>query len=181
MYVEDEHGDNYAGGIRLRVGVHPETRMPQIVGTATLAIGHLSCLANDPIEVRRETALQLLEDIASFIAYSGIPTTLPYPDQDLRLLLDGRRVHVFFPRPRENDSYSVEMEPAETFEGCEILKIDRLGFLANFEPAVPSDAAFNYKLLDILPGSAEREVAPASRGKKTRVPPGGKRKKTASS
>lgn len=62
----------------------------------------------------------------------------------MRLLLDNQHIHVFFPQPIEDDFAFVQIEPSAAFDSAVIEHIDKLGFVARFEPNAPQDANFEY-------------------------------------
>jgi hypothetical protein len=143
VYVEDELGDNYAGGLRVTEGVHPELRIPQIAGTAGLVAGHFQRLNQLSTDIRQKEACQLLEAMSAFMTHSGLPPTLQFPDSDVRLLLDGKRAHVFFPKPLDYVP-AIEIETDGNFDAAEIEMTDEVGFIARFTPSAPPDLVFNY-------------------------------------
>ncbi|MCK1682157.1 hypothetical protein IVA87_22745 [Bradyrhizobium sp. 147] len=145
VFVEDEVGDNYAGGLRLKAGIHPEFAIPQIAGTASLIAGHFSRLAKCSSEIQEQSARQLIEALSAFMLHLQVPPKLQFPDLDLRLLLDDRRAHIFFPEPLDYTP-SVEIEPTGNFDEVEIESVDRFGFIIKFAPTAPADLAFNYSL-----------------------------------
>jgi hypothetical protein len=168
VFVEDEIGENYAGGLRIKVGVHPEFRTPQIAQSAQLAVGHYNRLSGATQSIRQETATQLVEALSDFVSYSGLPTILPFPEADVRLILDSKRIHVFLPIPRDTDAYKVEVESADRFELCEVDHKDRLGFILRFEPSLPADAVFNYTLSEDEVGDSEDDVKVGKSKKRSR-------------
>lgn len=158
VFVEDEIGEHYAGGLRLKLGTHPDVSMPRIATSATLAVGHYKRLSDLPRTDRQETATQLIEALSEFISHTGTPIELPFPELDLRLLLDNQRVHVFFPRPLDTASVQIEIEPAATFANWKIERADRIGFVVNFEPSAPADAGFNYTVSEGMKEFPETRV-----------------------
>jgi hypothetical protein len=167
VFVEDESEDNYAGGIRLKMGVHPEIRLPQVAGASTVVVGHYNRLKDVPVALRQQTAAELVEALSSFISYSGLPTMLQFPEADVRLLLDNERMHVLFPRPRDDDAYNVEIEPTATFDSWKIEEANRIGFIVKFEPSAPADALINYKIVE-RPKKIARTQDGAFRSKKAK-------------
>jgi hypothetical protein len=144
IYVDDEHRENYAGGIRLRVGTHPDLAGPQVSQAAVLVVGHYKRLS---LADKQETAGQLVDALSASITNTGMPTDLTFPEKDMRLLVGGNRIHVFFPKPLNDDPLSIELESAPTFEDWEIERVDRVGFVVRFEPAPPADSNFNYQII----------------------------------
>lgn len=65
VFVEDELGDNYAGGLRLKVGIHPELGVPQVALGANLIVGHYKRLANCPIHQISSISLSLMNAIVA--------------------------------------------------------------------------------------------------------------------
>ncbi|MET4240704.1 hypothetical protein [Bradyrhizobium sp. RT10b] len=158
VFVEDERGDNYAGGLRLRIGVHPEASMPRIAESVVLASGHYNRLRDTAAPLRQKTAVELIEALTKLVASSGLPTALSYPDADMRLLVDNQRIHVFFPQPLEDERFSVDIEPSPSFDDVTIESADQVGFVARFEPSAPPDAVFNYTLTTPENRSAGRKA-----------------------
>lgn len=154
IFVEDERGDNYAGGLRLRIGVHPEASMPRIAESVILAAGHYKRLEDTAAPLRQKTAVELVEALTKLVASSGLPTVLSYPDADMRLVIDSQRIQVFFPQPLEEERFTVDIEPSPSFDGVTVESSDQVGFVARFEPSAPPDAAFNYTLTTPKNGSA---------------------------
>ena len=122
VFVVDENEEHYAGGIRVTIGIHPEMRLPQIAQTVALAGGHYKRLNDEPKQIRYETASQLIEVISAFVNNSGFPAVLQFPKADVRLSMDEQRMHVFFPKSRETDSYEIAIEPGPEFELVSNLK-----------------------------------------------------------
>lgn len=143
VFVEDEHGDNYAGGLRLKVGVHPEASMPQVALTANLVSAQFRRLENSPKRDREKLALQLLAAMSSFIKHSGADLPLQFPDADVRILLDDKRVHVFFPELLEGVP-QVAIDSGGNFDEATVETVDQFGFIAKFAPSAPVDLVFNY-------------------------------------
>jgi hypothetical protein len=145
IFVEDEHGDNYAGGLRLKVGVLPEMKAPQIISGATLVAAHFLRLQNQAAGVRERIAYQLLSAFSSFLNHLGVTPTLPAPKDDIRILLDQKRIRVFFPEPI-SPPQSVSVLRGGNFEQAIVEEIDDLGFTVQFEPSAPIDLGFAFKV-----------------------------------
>ena len=158
VFVEDELGDNYAGGLRLKVGIHPELGVPQVALGANLIVGHYKRLANCPKSVRQEAAAQLIEDLSAYITHLGQPIGLQYPESDVRFVLDNKRIHVLFPQPLDTDRPIINLEPIGNFESCEIERADRIGFVVKFEPSAPADSLFNYTVVENPKGISKNKV-----------------------
>jgi hypothetical protein len=145
VFVEDELGDNYAGGLRINVGVHPEAILPQLAATAGLIAGHFARLSQCSTDIRQQAAAQLIEAMSAFMAHSRMPPKLQFPHSDMRLLLDDKRAHIFFSEPLDYEP-KVEIEIGGNFDGAEIERVDRIGFIARFTPSAPADLVFNYSV-----------------------------------
>jgi hypothetical protein len=164
VYVDDERGENYAGGIRVRVGTHPDLAAPHVAQAAMLVAGHYKRLSDAPPADKQETATQLIEALSASITNTGAATDLAFPEKDMRLLVGGNRIHVFFPKPLNDAPLTIELEPAPTFEDWEIERVDRIGFVVRFEPSPPADFNFNYQIIYRETETSER---PPPRDSKT--------------
>lgn len=145
VFVEDEIGDNYAGGLRLKAGVVPNEA--NLAGAAGLIAAQYERVSDASHQDRCELAEQLLSSLVSYMRYSSMPPKLQYPDRDVRLLLDERRVHVFFPQPTATID-KVRIEDGENFDSATVEAVDKFGFIVAFEPRAPTDLNFSYVLAD---------------------------------
>ncbi|WP_316158738.1 MULTISPECIES: DUF6941 family protein [unclassified Bradyrhizobium] len=152
VFVEDELTDNYAGGLRVRVGIPPELRLQQLAGGVMLAIGHYARLGSETEQVRERTAVRLIETLSDYLIRAQGSIVLPYPSADIRLVVDHQRLQVFFARPYNTDDLSLDIEPLPNGERVVIEELDRLGFRVKFDPQMPADPEFNYS---VKPGSTE--------------------------
>jgi hypothetical protein len=143
VYVEDEKGDNYAGGLRLKVGVLPELQPPQVAAAGTMVVAHYERLKSISPETLGRAAIQLLSAFAQYLTYIGIKPELQVPKADVRIQLDDRRVQVFFPKPMELVP-EVTVEGGGNFESAEVISCDEIGCTILFHPSAPVDLVFQY-------------------------------------
>ncbi len=145
VFVEDEIGDNYAGGLRVKTGVHPELSAPQISHLTQLVAAHYERLADSENRVREVSAVKLLNATAAFLKSAGINLVLPNPEQGLNISLDDKRIQVFFPKPLSTVP-KITISPSERYSSAIVESVDRIGFVAAFEPTAPSDSLFDYAI-----------------------------------
>ncbi|MBR1165212.1 DUF6941 family protein [Bradyrhizobium elkanii] len=146
VFVEDEIGDNYAGGMRIKVGVHPEAAQPLLVETANLVVGHYDrkSLSNISRDLRRDLGAQLMAAFSETLKHNQVPIGLKYPDLDVRIFLDDKRVKVFLPTPIDPTSTEIVMAAGGNFDTADVESLDALGFVVRFEPSAPAEAAFAF-------------------------------------
>ncbi|QQN62106.1 hypothetical protein JIR23_21135 [Bradyrhizobium diazoefficiens] len=164
VYVEDEVGDNYAGGLRIQVGVHPQAALPQLAATANLVVGHYNRFEDADPQLKERLAFQLMETFSAGLKVEHIPVHLQFPELDMRLPLDEKRVKVFFPRPMIEANINIVVLPGGNFDSAEVESFDSLGFVAKFEPSAPTDAVFAFEVIEKPKASAVKQET--SRGKK---------------
>jgi hypothetical protein len=143
IYVEDEKGDHYAGGLRLKIGVLPEMQAPQIAAAGMLVAGHYKRVASISSEILGRVASQLLSSFTQYLTYIGSKPELQAPKADVRIQLDDRRVQVFFPEPRPFVP-EVNVESGGNFERAEVISCDEVGCTILFHPSAPVDLVFQY-------------------------------------
>jgi len=146
VFVEDEHGDNYAGGLRVRVGIHPDMSTPQLALSASLVAAHYQRLSEYPQNIRHLAAAELIEAMSAFMKHSGVAPKLQFPDTDVRFLLDDKRAHVFFAKPLKTPAPKITIEHGGNFDEGEVETANQLGFVAKFEPSAPAVLMFNYSV-----------------------------------
>lgn len=158
VFVEDENGDNYAGGLRLKIGTHPDMAMPQVAHTASLIVAQYERVSSND---QREIAPQLIEAMSSLMRHVGQPARLQFPNADIRILLDDKSVQVFFPEPLEFSPTIKLLSQNEDYQ-IEVATIDRFGFIARFYPSAPEELNFEY----VLSGGDEGKAPPTKRRSK---------------
>jgi len=127
----------------MKIGVLPEQSLPLIGNAGILTAAHFQRVKESHPEYANRLADQLLESFTSHIRVLGQEPRLPAPDQELRVQLDQKHVHVFFPAPIDPPPEVVVESPGETAR-VSVIFVDELGFIAEFDPAVPPDLAFPF-------------------------------------
>lgn len=143
IYVEDEKGNHYAGGLRLKIGVLPELQTPQIAAAGMLVASHYKRLSSISTETLGRAASQLLSAFTQYLTYIGAKPELQAPKADVRIQLDDRKVQVFFPEPRPFIP-EVNVESGGNFERAEVISCDEIGCTILFHPSAPVDLVFQY-------------------------------------
>jgi hypothetical protein len=164
IFVEDENGDHYAGGLRINIGVHPETVLPTVANTANLVVGHYERFASADDGTKRELAFQLMEAFVASLKHNRALIGLQFPNLDMRLVLDNEHVKVFFPVINEFKKNDLVIAGGGNFETGRVESADQLGCLVKFEPSAPADAAF---VLAPVPPRARKQEA-RNRSKNTK-------------
>ncbi|UFX41722.1 hypothetical protein HAP47_0020640 [Bradyrhizobium sp. 41S5] len=150
VFVEDEIGDNYAGGMRIRVGVHPQAALPRLAETANLVAAHYDrkSLSDISENLRQELGARLMEAFSATLRHNQIPIGLSFPDLDVRLVLDDKRIRVFLPTPIDPTATEVVVASGGNFDTADVESLDAFGFVVRFEPSAPADAVFAFDLFD---------------------------------